>query len=130
MKVLNITDEMIQRAYRQIQAQARTVPVVLIEDERPRMTERARKRMEDRGLQFPLPAGPLTVILEDDVMHTVDFPVCNDPTCICQRLEREQIIAETTPRRRRRRNTNLVNTNCEAALGAPLNGNRGFSLLR
>lgn len=124
-----ITPEMVAQVRERIARERGNVPVVLIEEERPRLSERARRQMERKSLKFALPAGPLTVILEDDLMHTIAFPVCADPACICQSLEREQIIAETTPRKRRRRQI-LVDTNCEAALNAPLGGNRGFNLLK
>src|SRR5258708_2674166 len=54
---------------------------------------------------YPLmsPPGRLPVIMEDEIIHTVDYPVCDDPDCCCYGYEREQIMAETAPRRRRRR---------------------------
>lgn len=131
-----ITPEMVTRTYQRIRQQRHAISTVcvepvLIEDDRPKLPERARKRMQDRGLQFSPPAGPLTVVMMEEIMHTEAFPVCADPTCICSRLEREAIIAETTPRRRRRKGT-LIDVNCEPsrADAAALNGNRGFSLLK
>jgi hypothetical protein len=88
-------------------------------------SEQVKALMRKKGLQFPVPEGRLTVIMEDEIMHTVDFPVCDDPTCICYACERQTIIEETTPKKRQRRKI-LVNK----AMQSPLNGNRGFNLMR
>ena len=81
--------------------------------------------------QFPLPEGPLTVRMEDEIIHTVAFPVCDDPDCICYRDQYEQIAQETCtkPRRRSRR---VIRGTYEThdEYDAPLNGNRPFSLLK
>ena len=133
---MQITPEMVRSTYQRIRQQRGTISIVcvepvLIEDDRPKLSERARKRMDDRGLQFAVPEGFIPIVMQDDLQHTDKFPVCSDPGCVCHRLEREAIIAETTPRRRRRK-MNLINTKCEPsrADAAALNGNRGFSLLK
>lgn len=102
------------------------------EDTRIHPSEATKQRMKERGLQFPLPEGPLTVVMEDEIIHTVAFPVCGDPTCICYPCERQQIIEETAPKRRRRRQKLVERTyeSTEKALNAPLNGNAGFQLMR
>jgi hypothetical protein len=92
-------------------------------------SEQMKRRMQEKGLQFPLPEGPLTVIMEDEIMHTVAFPVCDDPRCICYACERQQIIEETAPKKRPRRKV-LVNKSNEKSVQAPLNGNRPFNLMR
>jgi len=78
--------------------------------------------------QFDVPATPLTVIMEDEIIHTPDFPVCTDPDCICYGLEREQAIAETAPQRRSHRTR--FQSSPVSGLDAPLNGNRSFKLIR
>ena len=90
------------------------------------MNDRMRKRMQERNLQFDVPANPLTVVMEDDIQHTAAFPVCDDPNCICYSCEREQIRQETTKPRRSRK---VSSSNYEAET-APLNGNRPFKLMR
>jgi hypothetical protein len=94
------------------------------------MNDRMRKRMQERNLQFDVPANPLTVIMEDDIQHTAAFPVCDDPNCICYSCERERIAAETAKSRRSRR---VTSSNLEQEYQrntAPLNGNRPFRLMR
>lgn len=95
------------------------------------MNDRMRKRMQDKNLQFDVPS-PLTVIMEDDIQHTADFPVCDDPSCICYSCEREKIQEATTPHRRRsRQKATSVNHEAEYERNvAPINGNRPFRLMR
>jgi hypothetical protein len=102
------------------------------EDDRTRVSDATRARMAEKGLQFPLPRGPLTVIMQDDIQHTAAFPVCSDPNCICYTLEREKIIEATTPHKRQRRQK-LVERNYEQEARrntAQLNGPRPFNLMR
>ncbi len=104
----------------------------MTQDIRTRMHQALKDRMAERGLQFDLPAGPLTVIMEDDIQHTADFPVCDDPSCICYSCEREKIQEATTPHRRRSRQK-ATSTNSEQEYQrnvAPINGNRPFRLMR
>lgn len=97
------------------------------------MQEAFRKRMQAKGLQFTLPEGPLTVVMEDEIMHTVSHPVCDDPTCCCYKYERQAMIQETTPAKRRR-SKKLLECSYEdpeqQRANAPLNGDRAFKLLR
>ena len=78
----------------------------------------------------PLPrlAKPLTVILEDEIIHTVDFPCCADPDCICYDLEMQQAMADQ-PSPRPRGKTLFISSPPHG-IDAPLNGNRSFRLLR
>ena len=66
--------------------------------QRARISDAMRARMQEHGLSFNLPSGRLPVIMEDEITHTVEFPVCDDPECCCYQYEREKIIEETTPR--------------------------------
>ena len=70
------------------------------------------------------------VLMEDPIIHTVDQPVCGDPTCICAACELELLRAEaeTAYRRRRRRSRRPV-FEFKPARGS-LDDNRPFSLLR
>ncbi|MBO0777222.1 MAG: hypothetical protein J2P37_00140 [Ktedonobacteraceae bacterium] len=89
------------------------------------MQEAFRKRMDAKGLSFPLPAGRIPVVMQDEITHTVDFPVCGQPDCICYELEREKLIAETTPAKPARRSKRLVEANYEHRRRGS-----GFSLLK
>jgi hypothetical protein len=40
------------------------------EDDRVKISDATRARMAERGLQFPLPAGPLVVVMLDDIVNT------------------------------------------------------------
>jgi hypothetical protein len=124
-----ITPEMVAEARERIRRQWEGIPVVLMEDTpRQPISDRMRTRMQERGLQFPVPPGPLTVVMEDEIQHTPEFPVCaDDAHCCCQRLEREHIIAETTPKRKRRK---IMLASPAVGLDAPLNGNCGFRVLK
>jgi hypothetical protein len=84
---------------------------------------------------YEVPAGPKTVIMQDEITHTIAFPVCADETCICHTLEQERLRAEfEASKPRRRRSVTLVGksipTQTTGEYDAPLNSNRGFSLLR
>ena len=70
------------------------------------------------------------VLMEDPIIHTVDQPVCEDPTCICAQCEREMLRAEAEAayRRKRRRRRRLL-LESKPAPGS-LDDNRPFSLLR
>jgi hypothetical protein len=57
MRVNSITTEMILAAYQRIRVQPE-VPVVLIEEDRPRISDGMRKRMAQRNLTFDVPLGP------------------------------------------------------------------------
>lgn len=95
------------------------------------MNDATRQRMEALGLTFDLPSGPLTVILEDEIMHTPAFPVCDDPECICYTLEREKIIAESTPKQRKRSRSLRPKSEQEQKRDtAQINGSRPFRILR
>jgi hypothetical protein len=69
---------------------------------------------------------PLKVIMEDEITHTVNAPVCSDETCICAQLEYEQLCASKTPRKRPHRKP-LVERDYSAF---QLNGDRSFRILR
>jgi hypothetical protein len=104
------------------------------------MIQAFKKRMQEKGLEFPLPQGPLPVLCEPSEMtHTVAFPICGDPTCICGPLEDARVRAEyeaskKKPRRSRPASRTLVSKSYEAqklsVIGDALNGNRGFQVER
>ncbi len=90
------------------------------------MQEAFKKRMAAKGLQFSLPDAPLTVAMEDEIIHTVDFPICSDPDCCCHRYELEKMQAEYQQQRRpARRSKRLVEANYEDQ-----DREQGFRLLR
>jgi hypothetical protein len=67
--------------------------------------------------------------MEDEITHTVNFPVCNDPTCICAELEYQQLVADQQRPPKKQRRT-LVDQEYEV-LSSTLNySNKGFRLLR
>jgi hypothetical protein len=70
------------------------------------------------------------VLMEDPIIHTVDQPVCGDPTCICAQCEYELLRAEaeTSYRRRRRRSRRPLLVSKPAP--GSLDDNRPFTLLR
>ena len=70
-----------------------------------------------RNIQIPM---------EDEIIHTVEQPVCQNPDCICRDLEYEQMLADLKPEPRRHNKTILARDFTDA----PLNGNRGFRLLK
>jgi len=65
------------------------------------------------------PSQPLTVIMEDDIIHTVDYPCCNDPDCICHDLEMQQAKADQ-PAPRPRGKTPFISSP-PTGIDAPLN---------
>ncbi|HLZ55775.1 MAG TPA: hypothetical protein VKR06_02410 [Ktedonosporobacter sp.] len=73
--------------------------------------------------RHPLPPGPLPVIMEDPITHTVQRPTCLDASCICHPLEALQ-AQEDHPKRRQ------IDYKPTPGWDAPLNGNRQFRLLR
>ncbi|HLZ61568.1 MAG TPA: hypothetical protein VKR06_31875 [Ktedonosporobacter sp.] len=73
-------------------------------------------------------AKPLIVQMEDEIIHTVDFPVCADPDCICYQYEREQMQADHQPQYRGK--TLFISSAPPAGIDAPLNGDRAFRLLK
>ncbi len=98
-------------------------------DDRPKITDATRKRLQEKGLQFPVPDGRLTVVMMDPIIHTVDFPVCGDPDCICYELEYEQTCADSKPARPRRKKKTLVSrTYSDRGDLAPVN--QGFRMMR
>ena len=99
-------------------------------DDRPKITDATRKRLADKGLQFPIPDGPLTVVMMDEIMHTIAFPICTDLDCICHGLEYERACAEskTSKPRRKRRKTIVSRTYQNRGNLAPVN--QGFHLMR
>jgi hypothetical protein len=102
------------------------------EDDRVKISDATRARMEAKGLTFPLPSGPLTVVMLDDIVHTEHFPICADSEhCICAQCERDRVAEEIKPKRRPRRKVSQRNYEQEVARNtAPLNGNRSFNLMR
>jgi hypothetical protein len=102
------------------------------EDDRVKISDATRARMAEKGLQFPLPSGPLTVVMLDDIVHTEHFPICADSEhCICAQYERERVAEEIKPKRLSRRRVTQQNFENEVARNtAPLNGNRSFNLMR
>lgn len=99
-------------------------------DERPRITPATRKRLADKGLQFPVPDGRLSVVMMDEIVHTLDFPICGDETCICYQLEYERACAESNAKKKRtRKSKTLVSATYEVPGDlAPIN--QGFRLMR
>ena len=100
-------------------------------DDRTKISDATRKRLADKGLQFPVPAGALTVVMMDDLQHTVAFPICADETCICHQLEYEQACADskTARKRRTRKSKTLVNRTYEVP-GSLAPVNQGFRMMR
>jgi len=103
------------------------------QDDRIHPTDATKRRMKERGLEFPVPEGPLTVVCEDPITHTPAFPICGEPDCVCAQLEYEAITesAASKPRRSRRTRTwNAASDDEHKRNIAPLNGNRPFSILK
>ncbi len=72
---------------------------------------------------------PITVIMEDPLVHTVNQPICQEPSCICRDLEYLQLLEDVKkPSIQHKMHKILVERNYETA---PLNyRNRGFQLLK
>jgi hypothetical protein len=121
MAQLLITVEDVERTRARIAAKNEHSPV-----ERTPASPVLKARRQAKGLEYPLPAGPLPVIMEDDFIHTISFPCCNDADCCCYQHERAAIIAETTPKRKPRRRSYAVN--CEPA--RPRDDRHTFQLMR
>src|SRR5882724_6961037 len=77
-----ITPEMVQMAHERVAEKE--------QDTRVKLSDVRKAYMKERGLSFPVPANPLTVILVDDFMHTVAIPTCDDRGFICSAVERVQ----------------------------------------
>jgi hypothetical protein len=120
MAQLLITVEDVERARARIAAKFDHSPV-----ERVPAHPALKARRQAKGLEYSLPAGPLPVIMEDDIVHTMAFPCCNDPDCCCYQHERAAIIEETAPKRKPRRRSYTVN--CEPA--RPHDDGRTFRLM-
>lgn len=76
---------------------------------------------------------PLVIDL-DGPLHTSEQPICSEEACECAEWEFQaaQLEAASQLTKSRRCNRPLINANFEdrASDHAPLNGNRGFSILR
>jgi hypothetical protein len=104
--------------------------IIVDADERPRISLATRARLQKQGLQFPVPDGRLPVVMLDDLQHTVDYPICGDPDCICAGLEYEQTCAESKPAKKRTRKSKAL---VRATYGVPGDlapVNQGFQLMR
>ena len=102
-----------------------------IVDDRTKLSDATRKRLADKGLQFPVPSGPLTVVMMDEIVHTEQFPICDDPECICYQLEYERTCAEgdAKKKQRTRKSKTLVSRTYDVPGDlAPVN--EGFRLMR
>ena len=100
-------------------------------DDRVKLSSATRARLTAKGLQFPVPSNPLIVVMMDDIIHTIDFPICGDETCICNKLEYERSLTESkTSKPRRRRKTLVARTYEPSPRGALGPGNQGFRLMR
>jgi hypothetical protein len=76
------------------------------------------------------PRSPLIVLMEDPIIHTVEQPVCSDPTCICAEEEYAQLRAETArPARTRRTRRSSWVASVPPAPGSS-SSSRPFRLLR
>src|SRR5882724_122813 len=118
-----ITPEMVQMAHERVAEKE--------QDTRVKLSDVRKAYMKERGLSFPVPANPLTVILVDDFMHTVAIPTCDDPGCICYALERDLAAQELhkvkRPRRQRKVMSSGYQNECNTAA---LNGNLPFQFMR
>jgi hypothetical protein len=70
------------------------------------------------------------VLMEDPIIHTVDQPVCDDPTCICAQCEYDLLRAEAEASYRRRRRRSRSPLLASKPAPGSLDDNRPFSLLR
>ena len=80
------------------------------------------KQTRGRTMQ---PSKPMVIPVEDPIIHTLERPVCDDPTCICAQAEYELLRRETQPRPRKRRRT-LIELRSVPMAGSP-HGVRPFS---
>ena len=105
--------------------------VVVDSVDRPRISPATRNRLVDKGLQFPVPSGRLSVVMMDEIVHTLDFPICADETCICHELEYLQACADSnaTKKRTRRKNKALVRATYDVP-GSLAPVNQGFNMMR
>jgi len=105
-------------------------PDTVVVDDRPRISPARKAALQSKGLQFPVPDGRLPVVMMDDLQHTLDYPVCGDPDCICYQLEYEQACADSaTKKRTRRKSKALVRATYDVPGNlAPVN--QGFNLMR
>lgn len=104
--------------------------VIVDADERPRITPATRKRLTDKSLQFPIPDGRLSVVMMDEIVHTLDFPICGNPDCICYELEYLQACADSNAKKKRTRKSKTIVSATYEVPGdlAPIN--QGFRLMR
>ncbi len=89
---------------------------------------------DGRFVQYDVPKNPLTLIMEDEIIHTVDFPVCAEPTCICHKAEYHRLEAERTAAEKARKRTRtrrpLLASSPTTGIAAQLSSTQGFRLLR
>jgi len=84
--------------------------------------------------QYEVPASPLTVVMEDEIIHTPEFPICSDPECICHREEQYRLQAEYKPAKSRPKSRALVGRYTAETPTSEYDGppsyNQPFNLLR
>jgi len=66
----------------------------------------------------------------DEIVHTLQFPICADPTCICHELEYLQACADSNAKKRRTRKSKALVRATYVASGDLAPVNQGFRMMR
>ena len=105
-------------------------PNTVVVDDRPRLTPATKQRLQAKGLEYPVPSDPQTVVMMDEIVHTLQFPICADETCICHELEYLQACAGSNAKKKRTRKSKALVRATYPVPGDLAPVNQGFNMMR